>query len=149
MEVILLTNIPGLGKLAQRVQVRPGYGRNYLIPQGKALPATPENIRDTESRRQELMHLAEDANASAVARAEKLSEVTLRISRRATTEGKLFGSVSARDIAEEVHNTTGMELSKNEVLLEAGALQTTGEYEINLRLPGNVPATLRLVVVGE
>lgn len=149
MEVILLEKIKNLGDLGDRVKVRPGYGRNYLIPQGKAVPATPENVRRFEERRAELERQAAEARAAAEARREKLEGLEVPIPARAGQEGKLFGSVGTQDIAEAVTAAAGIEVERREVLMPEGPIRQTGEYEIELQLHSDVSALVRIVVVPE
>ncbi len=149
MEVILLEKIKNLGDLGDRVKVRPGYGRNYLIPQGKAVPATPENIKRFEERRAELERQAAEARAAAEARREKLEGLEVTIPARAGQEGKLFGSVGTQDIAEAVTAAAGIEVERREVLMPEGPIRQTGEYEIELQLHSDVSAMVRIVVVPE
>ena len=149
MEVILLEKIKNLGDLGDRVKVRPGYGRNYLIPQGKAVPATPENIKRFEERRAELERQAAEARAAAEARREKLEGLEVTIPARAGQEGKLFGSVGTQDIAEAVTAAAGIEVERREVLMPEGPIRQTGEYEIELQLHSDVSAIVRIVVVPE
>ena len=149
MEVILLEKIKNLGDLGDRVKVRPGYGRNYLIPQGKAVPATPENIKRFEERRAELERAASEARAAAEARREKLEGLEVTIPARAGQEGKLFGSVGTQDIAEAVSTAAGIEVERREVLMPEGPIRQTGEYEIELQLHSDVSAVVRIVVVPE
>lgn len=149
MEVILLEKIKNLGDLGDRVKVRPGYGRNYLIPQGKAVPATPENIRRFEERRAELERQAAEARAAAEARRGKLEGLEVTIPARAGQEGRLFGSVGTQDIAEAVSAAAGIEVERREVLMPEGPIRQTGEYEIELHLHSDVSAIVRIVVVPE
>ncbi len=149
MEVILLEKIKNLGDLGDRVKVRPGYGRNYLIPQGKAVPATPENIKRFEERRAELERAAVEARAAAEARREKLEGLEVTIAARAGQEGKLFGSVGTQDIAEAVSAAAGIEVERREVLMPEGPIRQTGEYEIELQLHSDVSAVVRILVVPE
>lgn len=149
MQVILLDKIKNLGDLGAVVDVRAGYGRNFLIPQGKALPATKENLAVVEERRAELQKQAEEALAAAQARLEKLAEAQVTIGAKAGDEGKLFGSIGTRDIAEAVSAQTGVEIEKAEVKLPLGALRTTGEFDIDLQLHAEVSTTVKVVVVAE
>lgn len=148
MEVILLEKIRKLGALGDQVRVRPGYGRNYLIPQGKAVPATKENIEKFEARRSELEQAQADVLASATARAEKLEGLSVTLTRKAAAEGKLYGSVSPADIAEAV-TAAGVELSRREVTLPEGPLRVTGEYELAVQLHADVGATIKVQIVAE
>jgi large subunit ribosomal protein L9 len=148
MEIILLEKVENLGNLGDKATVRPGYARNYLIPQGKAKYATPENIAEFESRRAELEMAAADALIAARARKEKLEELELSVTAKAGGEGKLFGSVGAADIAAAI-TAAGIEVHKREVRLLEGALRQTGEYEIGLHLHSEVNATIKLTVLSE
>ncbi|MDX1804576.1 MAG: 50S ribosomal protein L9 [Alcanivorax sp.] len=147
MQVILLETIKNLGDLGSVVDVRPGYGRNFLIPQGKALPATKANLAEVDQRRAELEKQAAEQLAAAQERAEKLNEATVSIAAKAGDEGKLFGSVGTRDIAEAITAATGVDVEKAEVKLPHGALRNTGEYEVDLALHAEVTVTVKLAVV--
>ncbi|TDY02376.1 50S ribosomal protein L9 [Thiohalophilus thiocyanatoxydans] len=149
MEVILLENVANLGTLGDKVNVRPGYGRNYLVPQKKAVPATKENIEVFEARRAELEKAAAEALAAAQARAGQiaaLEQVTIRA--QAGEEGKLFGSVAVADIADAV-TAAGIELEKREVNLPEGPIRLTGEYQVELQLHAEVMQPIKLVVEAE
>ena len=148
MQVILLDKVANLGELGEEVKVRPGYGRNYLIPNGKAVMATPDNKAYFEERRAELEKASKDALTAAQARADQLNELTIEIARKAGDEGKLFGSVGTLDIAKAV-SATGAEVAKNEVLMPAGVLHNVGEYDIELKLHADVKATIKVNVVAE
>ena len=147
MQVILLETIKNLGDLGAVVDVRSGYGRNFLIPQGKALPATKDNLAEVEQRRAELEKHAAEQLAAAQERGEKLNEASVTVSSKAGDEGKLFGSVGTRDIAEAITASTGVEVEKSEVKLPHGALRNTGEYEIDVVLHADVTVTIKLAVV--
>jgi len=148
MEVILLEKIRKLGALGDQVRVKPGYGRNYLIPQGMAVPATKDNIEKFEARRSELEQSQADVLASATARAEKLNGLSITLTRKAAAEGKLYGSVSPADIAEAV-TAAGVELSKREVTLPEGPLRVTGEYQLDVHLHADVDAAITVQIVAE
>ncbi|MCP5423443.1 MAG: 50S ribosomal protein L9 [Gammaproteobacteria bacterium] len=148
MEIILLQKVDSLGNLGDRVTVRPGYGRNYLIPQGKATAATAENLARFEARRAELEAAAADALTTAQARAEKLSQVIVTLAAKAGNEGRLFGSVGPADIANAV-TAAGAELHKREVRLPEGPIRHLGEREVNIHLHSDVNLTLRINVVAE
>ncbi len=148
MEVILLEKIDNLGTLGDRLNVRPGFARNYLLPQGKAKFATPENIAEFEARRAELERAAAAALAAAEARRDQLDGTVLEIAAKAGGEGKLFGSISAADIAEAL-SARGVEVEKREVRLPEGPLRTTGEYEVGVHLHSGVDADIRVVVTGQ
>ena len=148
MEVILLEKISKLGDLGDKVNVAAGYGRNYLIPVGKAVSATAENLEKFESRRAELEMAQVQGLKAATARADKLNATEITLERIAGEEGKLFGSVSAADIAEAV-TTAGAELAKNEVRLPEGSLRAIGEYEVDIHLHAEVNAKVKVIVVAE
>lgn len=148
MEVILLQKVENLGDLGDKVKVRSGYGRNFLIPQGKARPATAENLKLFEERRAELEKAAAEALAAAEARKAQLEGLTVTINVKAGEEGKLFGSVGTIDIAEAV-TAAGVEVERQEVRLPEGSIRSVGEYEIELHLHTDVNATVQLVVAGE
>ncbi len=148
MEVILLEKVKNLGNVGDRVKVRPGYGRNYLIPFHKAVPATPENIARFEAERAELERRAQEQLAEAQRRKEQLEGLTVTITSKAGDEGKLFGSVGVRDIAEAV-TEAGVPLAKNEVSLPEGPIRSVGEYEIIVHLHPDVEGTVKVNVVPE
>ena len=149
MEVILLENIASLGELGEKVQVRSGYGRNFLIPKGKAVPASEENTSLFEVRRAELEKTASELVAKTEARASSIESLeTIEIQANAGEEGKLFGSIGTRDIAEAV-SSAGCEVDKSEIRLPDGALRQLGEYQILIQLHGNVSATVNVSIVQE
>ena len=149
MEVILLENIGNLGGLGEKVDVKAGYGRNFLIPQGKAVPATRDNIAEFEVRRAELEAAAAATLAAAEKRAEALNALApISIGANAGEEGKLFGSVGTRDIAEAL-TAAGCEVDKSEVRLPAGALRELGEFEVDIQVHGDVTATVVIAVIPE
>ena len=149
MEVILLENIGNLGGLGDKVDVKAGFGRNYLIPQGKAVPATEENTAQFEARRSELETAAANSLQAAQARAEAINALGLiSITANAGEEGKLFGSVGTRDIAEAV-TAAGCDIDKSEVRLPEGALRELGEYEIAIQVHGDVSAMVAIAVIPE
>ncbi|MCL4110163.1 UNVERIFIED_CONTAM: hypothetical protein GTU68_026683 [Idotea baltica] len=149
MDVILLENIGNLGGLGDRVNVKSGFGRNYLIPHGKAVSATKENIADFEARRAELEAIAAKAVAAAEARAATIDALeAITIEANAGEGGKLFGSIGTRDIAEAVTGA-GVEIDKAEVRLPEGALRELGEFEVVIAVHAQVTATVNLVVVAE
>ena len=148
MDVILLEKIDNLGGLGDKVSVKSGYGRNYLIPSGKAVSATKENIAEFEARRAELEKQAAEALAAAEARKAQIEALgTVTIARKAGDEGRLFGSVGTSDIAEAV-TAAGVEVAKREVRLPSGPFHTTGEFEVDLHLHTDVNATVNLAVVA-
>ena len=149
MDVILLENISKLGNLGDTVKVKAGFGRNFLIPQGKAVYATAENVAAFEARRAELEAAAATQLSSAEQRAEAINALQLiTISAQAGEEGKLFGSVGTRDISEAV-TALGCEVDKSEVRLPDGALRELGEYEIAIQVHGDVTAMVNISVVPE
>ncbi len=147
MEVILLEKMGRTGSVGDKINVRAGYARNFLFPYGKAIPATKENLANFEARKAELLKAAADKHSLALARAEKLSGLVVTISANAGDEGKLFGSVGTRDIAEAI-TAVGHQLGKSEVLLPFGALRETGEFDINLSLGSDVTTTIKLAIVA-
>lgn len=149
MEVILLENIGNLGGLGDKVDVKAGYGRNFLIPQGKAVPATRDNVAEFETRRAELEAAAAATLAAAEKRAEALNALQpISIGANAGEEGKLFGSVGTRDIAEALA-AAGCEVDKSEVRLPEGPLRELGEFEVDIQVHGDVTATVVIAVVPE
>lgn len=149
MDVILLDNVGSLGVLGDRIDVKPGYGRNFLIPQGKAVPATQENIEKFEARRAELEATVAAAQEAAQQRAQAIEALEqVQIAATAGEEGKLFGSVDTRDIAEALV-AAGCETDKSEVRLPDGVIRELGEYEIMIQLHAEVVTTVNLAVVAE
>ena len=148
MEVILLDNIGKLGGLGDKVTVKPGYGRNYLVPYGLAVPATKENVEAFEAQRAELEAQSAERKAEAQARAEQLNDIELSLVSKAGDEGKLFGSIGPRDLADAI-SSAGIEVAKSEVRMPQGPIRQTGEYDIDLHLHAEVDAVVRVVVVAE
>jgi len=149
MEVILLDNIGSLGVLGDRVDVKPGYGRNFLIPQGKAVPATQENIEKFEARRAELEAAAQAAVEAAQARGTAIEALErVEIAATAGEEGKLFGSIGTRDIADAL-TAAGCDTDKSEVRLPDGVIRELGDYEIMMQLHPEVASTITVSVVAE
>ena len=149
MEVILLENIGNLGALGDTVDVKPGYGRNFLIPQGKAVPATQDTVAKFETRRAELEAAAAETLAAAQARVEALTALeAVNIAATAGEEGKLFGSVGTRDIAEAL-TAAGCEVDKSEVRLPEGAIRELGEYEIMIQVHAEVSSSVAIHIVAE
>tara|TARA_B100002049_G_scaffold200552_1_gene158991 strand:+ start:314 stop:766 length:453 start_codon:yes stop_codon:yes gene_type:complete len=149
MEIILLDKIANLGGLGDQVNVKSGFARNFLFPQGKAVPATKDNVEKFEARRAELEAKIADELKAAEGRAERIStmgEVT--IAAPAGDEGKLFGSVGTRDIAEAI-TAAGVKVSKSEVKLPTGTLRETGEYDIDLQLHSDVTTTVKVQIIPE
>ena len=149
MEVILLEKVENLGGLGDQVKVKSGYGRNYLIPSGKAAPATAENVAKFEEQRAELERVAQEKLAIAEKRREALDGKSVTIKAKSGAEGKLFGSVGTQEIAEAAAALAGIEVEKSEVRLPTGAIRLVGEYEIELHLHSDVSVQLQVIVEGE
>jgi large subunit ribosomal protein L9 len=148
MNVILLEKIRNLGELGDQVNVKAGYGRNFLIPKGMAVPATAENVAQLETRRAELEKAAADKLASAEGRKAALDNLEITILHQAGEEGKLFGSVGTIEIAHAI-TESGTEVAKSEVRLPEGPLRQVGDYEIDVQLHSDVVATVKVSVVAE
>lgn len=149
MQVILLDKVANLGSLGEQVNVKAGYARNYLVPQGKAVPATKKNIEYFEARRVELEKKLAEVLAQAEARAAKINAlVSVNIGSKAGDEGKLFGSIGTRDIANAV-TAAGVEVLKSEVRLPNGVLRTLGEHEVSLQIHSEVFAKLIVNIIAE
>ena len=148
MQLILLQNVQNLGKLGDKVNVKPGFGRNYLIPYGKAAPATEANLAEFEARRAEYEAKAKASLEGAEGRKAALDGVQVNLSANASTEGKLYGSISPRDIAEAL-TKLGHKVEKSEVVLGEGPLRRTGEYDIVVHLHADIEASVKVIVVGE
>jgi len=148
MEVILLEKVTKLGSLGDKVNVKSGFGRNFLIPYGKAVPATADNLANFEERRAELQAAADKSFAAATARAETIGDFTLTIPANAGDEGKLFGSIGTRDIADAM-SKAGHEVKKSEVLMPLGVIRELGDYTIGLRLHSDIDIEVSVKVVSE
>lgn len=149
MEVILLEKIRNLGALGDKVKVKPGFARNFLIPQGKAVYANKENIAQFEKRRAELEKLASEKYNRAVARQQTINALaTIVLPAKAGDEGKLFGSIGTRDIVQALKKA-GIEVEKREISLPEGTLRRTGEYEILIELESDVSAVVKVNIVPE
>ena len=148
MDVILLEKVQNLGNLGDKVAVKAGYGRNFLIPQGKAVPATTSNVAQFEARRAELEKAAAETLDAAKSRAEKLEGLEVTIAANAGDEGKLFGSIGTAEIAKAVSDA-GVELTKSEVRMPEGAIRATGEYQVAVHLHVDVDSAVKVNVVGE
>jgi large subunit ribosomal protein L9 len=148
MELILLQKVANLGNIGDRVKVKSGYGRNYLLPQGKATVATPENIAKFEARRAELEQAAQEALENAQARAAKLEGFKVQLSAKAGGEGKLFGSIGTSDITEAL-TKAGYEIERSEVRLPHGPIRQAGEHVVHLQLHTDVLVELPVVIVPE
>lgn len=148
MQIILLEKVENLGSLGATVNVKPGYARNFLFPQGKAVPATKANVEQFEARRAELEAQAAAKLADAQSRAAKIEEIEVSVAVKAGDEGKLFGSLGNRDIADLI-SQAGVEVAKSEVRLPEGPIRNVGEYEVAIHLHPEVEAVLKLHVVAE
>ena len=148
MEIILLEDIANLGELGEKVNVKSGYGRNFLIPQKKAVPATKQNLIEFEERRAELQKLADEKLGVAKTRAEQVNALDITITTKAGDEGKLFGSITNRDIVDAVV-AKGVEIEKNEVQMPDGPIRSLGEYQIAIQLHAEVTAELKVGVIAE
>jgi large subunit ribosomal protein L9 len=148
MELILLEKVMNLGDLGETVKVKAGYGRNYLVPTGKAVPATQENVAMFEARRAELEQAAAAKLGSAESRREAMSAVVIEITANASDEGKLYGSIGPREIADAV-TETGHPLNKSEVIMGEGPIRFTGEHEVAIQLHADVETTIKVIVHSE
>jgi len=148
VEVILLEKVANLGNIGDRVKVRSGFGRNYLLPQGKATLATPQHVAQFEARRAELERAAQEQLSSADQRAAGLKDFRLTIAAKAGTEGKLFGSIGTSDIAEAC-TRAGHQVARSEVRLPNGPLRTLGDHMVSLHLHADIDVALPVTIVAE
>lgn len=148
MDVILLQNIGRLGNLGDKVAVKAGFARNFLIPQGKAVTATAANISKFEARRAELEKAAAELLQAAQARADALNDLSVTIAARAADEGKLYGSLGTKDIAEAI-TQAGFKVEKSEIRLPTGPLRDIGEHNVSVQLHSDVTTTVKVIVVAE
>jgi large subunit ribosomal protein L9 len=148
MEVILLQKVANLGNIGDRVKVKSGFGRNYLLPEGKATLATVDNVARFEARRTELERTAREHLSSAEERAAAMKDFKLVISAKAGTEGKLFGSIGTSDIAEAC-SKTGFKVQRSEVRLPNGPLRTVGDHSVTLHLHADIDVPLAVSIVAE
>ncbi len=148
MEVILLEKVANLGNLGDKVTIKAGYGRNYLVPQGKAVAATADKIKEFEARRAELEKIAAEKLAAANARADALDKVTVSIAHKAGDEGKLFGSVGTQNIADAITDA-GVKIEKHEVRLPEGVIRHLGTYDIDINLHSDVVKTVSVEIAAE
>ena len=148
MEVILLEKIANLGNLGDKVTIKAGYGRNYLIPQGKAVAATAKKIAEFEARRAELEKAAAEKLNAAQARAEALRNLNIVIAHKAGDEGRLFGSVGTHNIAEAI-SKAGVTVEKQEIRLPHGPIRQTGEVQIDINLHSDVVVTIPITIEAE
>jgi large subunit ribosomal protein L9 len=148
MQLILLQKVVNLGNLGDKVNVKPGYGRNFLVPQGKAVPATAANVAEFEAKRAEYEAKAKASLEGAEGRKARLEGVSVNISANASTEGKLYGSVGPREIAEAL-TAAGNPVEKSEVVMGEGPIRNTGEYDVVVHLHADVEITVKVNVVPE
>ena len=148
MDVILLTKVANLGTIGDRVKVKSGYGRNFLLPKGKATLATPENVKKFEARRAELEKAAREQFQDAESRAAAFKDFKLQITAKAGTEGKLFGSIGTADIAEAA-TKAGHKVARAEVRLPTGPLRMVGDHTITLHLHTDIDVQLPVVITAE
>jgi large subunit ribosomal protein L9 len=148
MQLILLEKVRNLGNLGDKVSVKPGYGRNYLLPQGKAVPVNAANLEAFEKRRAEYEAKAKDQLSGAEGRKAKLEDVSVTIAANASPEGKLYGSVGPREIAEALE-AAGHDVNKGEVIQGEGPIRHTGEFEVVISLHADVQTKVKVIVVGE
>ena len=148
MEVILLQKVANLGNIGDRVKVRSGFGRNFLLPQGKATLATPDNIARFEARRAELERVAREHLSSAEERSAAMKDFKLTVHAKAGTEGKLFGSIGTSDIAENL-TRAGFTIERSEVRLPHGPLRMIGEHTVSLHLHADVDVPVQVTIVAE
>jgi large subunit ribosomal protein L9 len=148
MDIILLQKVANLGNIGDRVKVRSGYGRNYLLPHGKATLATPDNVKRFEARREELEKAAREHLTSATERAAALKDFKLTITAKAGTEGKLFGSIGTSDVAEAL-SRQGFKVERSEVRMPNGPLRTVGEHSVGLHLHADIDVPLTVLIVAE
>jgi large subunit ribosomal protein L9 len=148
MELILLTKVVNLGALGDKVRVKPGYGRNFLVPQGKAVPATEANVAEFAKRRAEYEAKAAQSLTDADSRKARLETASVTIRANASTEGKLYGSVGPRDIA-EAFTAAGYPMQKAEVILGEGPIRRTGEFDVHVALHPDVHCSVKVVVLPE
>ncbi len=148
MDIILLQKVANLGKIGDRVQVKSGYGRNFLLPKGKATLATPDNIAKFEARRAELEKAARDELESAQARATKFQSLKLTVAAKTGGEGKLFGSIGTSDIVEAIEKL-GHEIERSEVRLPQGPIRQVGEHVVQLQLHSDVTVELPIVIAAQ
>ena len=148
MELILLEKVLNLGDLGDQVTVKPGYGRNYLVPLGKAIPATKANITEFETRRTGLEAAEKDKLSSAEGRGKSFAELEVTLSANASEEGKLYGSIGPREIADALASM-GHEVSKAEVIMGEGPIRFTGEHEVVLHLHADVESQIKVIINPE
>ena len=148
MDLILLEKVQNLGDLGDLVKVKSGFGRNFLVPQGKAVPATKDNLAQFEARRAELEAAAKTKLGQAESRQSGLAEVVVEISANASEEGTLYGSIGPREVASAV-SALGHEITKSEVVMGEGPIRTTGEFDVVVHLHADVESIVKVIVIPE
>jgi len=148
MELILLQKVKNLGNLGDKVNVKPGYGRNFLVPQGKAVSANEANLADFEKRRADYEAKANQQLSGAEARRAQIENAAITLKANASPEGKLFGSVGPRDIA-EAFTAAGTTIEKSEVVMAEGPIRHIGEFEVQIHLHADVHTTVKVTVVAD
>ncbi len=149
MELILLQKVTNLGNLGDKVDVKPGYGRNFLVPQGKAVRATATNLAEFEARRAEYEAKAQASLDSASGRLSKLTDVSVSVYANASPEGRLYGSVGPREIADALTQQAGVEVHKSEVVMGEGPIRTIGEFDVHVHLHADINTVVKVTVVPE
>ncbi|MGA9335004.1 MAG: 50S ribosomal protein L9 [Rudaea sp.] len=148
MELILLQKVKNLGNLGDKVRVKPGYGRNFLVPQGMAVRANEANLAQFEQRRAEYEAKANQTLAAAETRKAAFDDASITIKANASMEGKLFGSVGPRDIA-EAFSAAGQPLEKSEVVMGEGTIRHTGEFDVEIHLHADVHTSVKVIVLAD
>ena len=148
MDLILLEKVQNVGDLGDLVKVKAGYGRNYLVPHGKAVPATKHNLEQFETRRAELEAAAHDRLGKAEARKTSLEDVVVQLAANASDEGNLYGSIGPREVASAV-TALGHEINKSEVIMGEGPIRTIGEFDVVVQLHADVETTVKVVISAE
>ena len=149
MKVILMQNIRNVGKIGEVVNVKPGFGRNFLIPQKKAVSATPANLAKFEAQRADIERAAKEAFDAASARATQLQGKVITILAKTGDEGRLFGSIGTGDIAKAITDECGIEVARREVMMPNGAIRQTGEYLIDVQLHSEVNVIVKVIVAAD
>jgi len=148
MQLILLQKVTNLGNLGDKVDVKPGYGRNFLVPQGRAVPATAANVAQFEAKRAEYEAKAQSVHDEAQVRIAKLEGASVTLSANASAEGKLFGSIGPRDIADAL-TAAGMPVEKSEVVMGEGAFRHIGEFEVVVHLHADAETPIKVIILPE
>lgn len=148
MDIILLEKNRNLGNLGDVVSVKPGYARNYLLPQGKAVLATPENKAQVEANRAELEKRMAETKAEAQAKADLLAGVSLTLIGKTADEGKLYGSLGVREVVEAIQQAAGVAIQRSEIYLPGGVIRSIGEYDVQVHLHPDVTVEMKMNVVA-